>query len=102
MTRGGITAWQQFSVYKYHRPSMVVSFAHILLYMPRLSKDKYELRHWKRDVLILMTSSSVDALEVKMTTSRAVSDEDFIKVKTWPYQWIEKKGIQSSLQKLYV
>ena len=49
------------------------------------------LNHWNGDVVILMTFSSLIALEVvKMTTSSAVSDENFVKMMTFSFQWIQR------------
>ena len=43
--------------------------------------------HWKGNVFILMKLSSLAALEVvKMTTSSAASDENFVKT-TFSFQW---------------
>ena len=45
--------------------------------------------HWNVNVVILMKISSAAALEVvKMTTSSAASDENFIKMMTFPFQCI--------------
>ena len=45
--------------------------------------------HWNGDVVILMKFSSLSAPEVVMTTtSGAGSDENFIKMMTFPIQWI--------------
>ena len=44
--------------------------------------------HWNEDVAILMKFSSLAALKVvKMTTFSATSDENFIKMTTFPFQW---------------
>ena len=44
--------------------------------------------HWNGNVFILMKLSSLAALEVvKMTTSSAASDENFIKMMTFSFQW---------------
>ena len=44
--------------------------------------------HWNANVIILMKLSSLAALEVvKMTTSSAASDENFIKIITFSFQW---------------
>ena len=46
-------------------------------------------RHWNGKVFILMKCSSLAALEVvKMTTSSAASDENFVKMTTFWFQWI--------------
>ena len=48
----------------------------------------YEL-HWNGNVFILMKFSSLAALEVvKMTTSSAASDQNFVKMTTFSFQWI--------------
>ena len=47
------------------------------------------LRHWNENVVILMKFSSLAALEVvSLTTFSAASDENFIKMKTFPFQWL--------------
>ena len=47
------------------------------------------LIHWNENVVILMKFSSLAALEVViLTTFSAASDENFIKMKTFPFQWI--------------
>ena len=44
--------------------------------------------HWNGNVFILMKFSSLAALKVvKMTTSSAASDENFVKMTTFPFQW---------------
>ena len=44
--------------------------------------------HWNGKVFILMKCSSLAALEVvKMTTSSAASDENFVKMTTFLFQW---------------
>ena len=44
--------------------------------------------HWNGNVVILTKSSSLAALEVvKMTTSSAASDENFVKMTTFLFQW---------------
>ena len=46
--------------------------------------------HWNENVVVLMKSSSLAALKVvKMTTFSAASDENFIKMTTFPFQCIE-------------
>ena len=45
-------------------------------------------KHWNGKVFILMKCSSLAALEVvKMTTSSAASDENFVKMTTFLFQW---------------
>ena len=45
--------------------------------------------HWNKNVVILTKFSSLAALEVViLTTSSAASDEHFIKMKTFPFQWL--------------
>ena len=45
-------------------------------------------KHWNKNVVILTKFSSLAALEVViLTTSSAASDEHFIKMKTFPFQW---------------
>ena len=47
------------------------------------------LRHWNENVIILMKFSSLAALEVViLTTFSAASDENFIKMTTFPFQWM--------------
>ena len=44
--------------------------------------------HWNGNVFILMKFSSLAALKVvKMTTSSAASDENFVKMTTFSFQW---------------
>ena len=48
--------------------------------------------HWNENVVILTKSSSLAALKVvKMTTFSAASDENFIKMTTFPFQWLTGK-----------
>ena len=58
--------------------------------------------HWNGNVVILMTFSSLATLEVvKMTTSIAASDENFIKMMTFQCQcWSCSKHQSSSLESL--
>ena len=52
-----------------------------------MNYDLYQ--HWNENVVILMKFSSLAALEVViLTTFSAASDENFIKMKTFPFQWI--------------
>ena len=45
--------------------------------------------HWNENVVILTKFESLAALEVViLTTSSAASDENFIKMKTFPFQCI--------------
>ena len=45
--------------------------------------------HWNRNVFILMTFSSLAALEVViLTTYSAASDENFVKMTTFSFQWL--------------
>ena len=47
-----------------------------------------EVSHWNKNVVILTKFSSLATLEVViLTTSSAASDEHFIKMKTFPFQW---------------
>ena len=49
---------------------------------------KISVKHWNGNVFILMKFSSLAALKVvKMTTSSAASDENFIKMTTFSFQW---------------
>ena len=49
-------------------------------------RSKY---HWNGNVVILMKFSSLAALKVvKMTTSSAANDENFIKMMTFSFQWL--------------
>ena len=51
--------------------------------------------HWNGNVVILTKFSSVAALEVViLTTFSAASDENFIKMKTFPFQCLLLSGIQ--------
>ena len=46
-------------------------------------------RHWDENVAILMKFSSLAAPEVvKLTTSSAANDDNFIKRTTFPFQWM--------------
>ena len=46
------------------------------------------IRHWNANVVILMTFSSLVALEVViLTTSGAASDGDFLNMTTFPIKW---------------
>ena len=46
--------------------------------------------HWNGNIVMLMGFSSSAALEVaKMTTSSAAGDENFIKMITFPCQWVK-------------
>ena len=48
---------------------------------------QYQPIHWNENVVILMKFSSLAALEVViLTTFSAASDENFIKMKTFPFQ----------------
>ena len=48
----------------------------------------YHTQHWNGNVFILMKFSSLAALKVvKMTTSSAANDENFIKMTTFSFQW---------------
>ena len=51
--------------------------------------ESYDMgKHWNKNVVILTKFSSLAALEVViLTTSSAASDEHFIKMKTFPFQW---------------
>ena len=45
--------------------------------------------HWNENVIILMKFSSPAASQiVKMTTFSAASDENFVKMMTFPFQWM--------------
>ena len=51
--------------------------------------DIINIIHWNENVVVLMKSSSLAALKVvKMTTFSAASDENFIKMTTFPFQCI--------------
>ena len=50
-------------------------------------------QHWNENVVILTKFSSLAAPEVvKMTTSSAASDENVIKITTFPFQWMDGSG----------
>ena len=52
----------------------------------------YPPLHWNGNVFILMKFSSLAALKVvKMTTSSAASDEHFVKMTTFSFQWIRRR-----------
>ena len=54
-------------------------------------------RHWNENVFILMKSSSLAAPKVvKMTTFGAATDENFIKMTTFSFQWM-LGGIPASI-----
>ena len=64
-----------------------------------LTWHKYHLhgwhrsQHWNENVVILMKFSSLAAPKVViLTTFGAASDEDFVKMKTFPFQW--RSGFQ--------
>ena len=49
-------------------------------------------QHWNRNAIILMKFSSLFALKVvEMTTFSATSDENAIKMPTFPFQWISDR-----------
>ena len=55
-----------------------------------LTKGIHWSRHWNENVVILTKYSSLTALEVViLTTSSAVSDENFIKMKTFPLSGVD-------------
>ena len=64
---------------------------YILTHTPSTSKLRTAAclpNHWNENVVILMKFSSLAALEVViLTTFSAASDENFIKMKTFPFQW---------------
>ena len=65
-------------------PAIVTSNIVVSVYSKILP---YRQNHWNRNV-ILTKFSSLAALEVViLTTSSAVSDENFIKMMTFPFQW---------------
>ena len=54
-----------------------------------ICKPDLSVHHWNGNVFILMKFSSLAALEVvKMTTSSAASDENFVKMTTFLFQCI--------------
>ena len=59
---------------------------HVLMENP-LHSTGYSPIHWNENVVILTKFSSLAALEVViLTTFSAASDENFIKMKTFPFQ----------------
>ena len=47
--------------------------------------------HWNENVVILTKFLSLASLEVViLTTSSAANDENFIKMKTFPFQWMQR------------
>ena len=55
---------------------------------PEMHRNIGQGEHWNRNVVVLMKFSSLAALEVvKMTTSSAASDENFVKMTTFSFQW---------------
>ena len=58
-------------------------------------------KHWNGNVFILMKFSSLAALKVvKMTTSSAASDENFVKMTTFSFQWsLMKVSLQTSIRR---
>ena len=57
--------------------------------------------HWNGNVFILMKFSSLAALKVvKMTTSSAASDENFIKMTTFSFQWSSIAGAEFNTSRL--
>ena len=52
------------------------------------------VHHWNGNVFILMKFSSLAALKVvKMTTSSAASDENFVKMTTFSFQWLGHNNV---------
>ena len=59
-----------------------------LIHMGKSIYSWTQQHHWNKNVVILTKFSSLAALEVViLTTSSAASDEHFIKMKTFPFQW---------------
>ena len=85
-----IKGWNYSSVplYQYSSTSQAPSalLGKLLTYFAQ-QKDAGRC-HWNGKVFILMKCSSLAALEVvKMTTSSAASDENFVKMTTFLFQW---------------
>ena len=60
------------------------------------------VKHWNENVIILMKVSSLAAPKVViLTTFGAASDEDFIKMKTFSFQWIWMKIHQFSFKETW-
>ena len=60
------------------------------------------VRHWKGNVIILMKFPSLSALEVvKLTTSSAANDENFVKM-TFPFQWAESPLVTQFRSNIYI
>ena len=58
-----------------------------------LSAPSLPLHHWNENVAILTTFSSLAALEVViLTTSSTASDENVVKMMTFPFQWLSTQG----------
>ena len=61
-------------------------FQHPFRCFPVLSRHWLPQLHWNKNVVILTKFSSLTALEVViLTTSSAASDDNFIKMKTFPF-----------------
>ena len=61
------------------------------------------LVHWNENVVILTKFSSLAALEVViLTTFSAASDENFIKMKTFPFQCVSVLGMSACYNKYHL
>ena len=73
-----------------HRAHYDVMVMHRFWVTKEISSVRRSLNHWNGNVFILMKFSSLAALKVvKMTTSSAASDENFVKMTTFSFQWIK-------------
>ena len=80
-----IHRWAVNSPHKWPVTQKMFPFDDVII---RLKKPKKSHQHQSENV-ILTTFSSLAALELlTMTTSSAISDENFIKMKTFPFQWM--------------
>ena len=75
--------------------TMIMQMAHTWLYFVVFCIDQFYQNplgllqyHWNKNVVILTKFSSLATLEVvKMTTSSVASDENFVKMTTFLFQW---------------
>ena len=73
---------------RFSRWSVPVTFVPIVTPSMARQSNYMTHKHWTKNVVILTKFSSLAALEVViLTTSSAASDEHFIKMKTFPFQW---------------
>ena len=79
-------SWYKLMVKPYQLPHLCNNITHSFY-------TYFWVLHWNKNVFILMKSSSLAAPKVvKMTTFGAASDENFIKMMTFSFQWIVTIG----------